>query len=148
MQISILYAIWGGLYLLTAGLAFLPPVSGALKVLLIAISLLFFAPPALLLAKAQKEQDKKTCNLIIGLSLLSLGLTVVMLILNLISINAGDSVGLMLNGLLMVVSAPMGCSQYWVLGIFGWACLLFTSLTIRKSFRKTDVSKNSENTEA
>ncbi len=143
MQVSILYAIWGGLYLLTAGLAFLPPVSGALKVLLVALSLLFFVPPALLLTKAQKEKNKKACDLIIGLSLLSLVLTVVMLILNLVSINAGETMGLILNGILMVVSAPMGCSQYWILGIFGWACLLFTSLTIRKSFRDEDASKKS-----
>ena len=33
----------------------------------------------------------------------------------------------LLHILLIIVSTPMVCGQYWVLGLFGWACLLFAT---------------------
>jgi hypothetical protein len=58
--------------------------------------------------------------------------TLVLLVLNFRSGNASDAAGDFLYGLLVVLSAPMVCSQYWFIPLFLWACLLMTSLSIQK----------------
>ena len=40
---------------------------------------------------------------------------------------AAGMVSPVFHDLLNVVSAPMFCSEYWVLSLFGWACLLSAS---------------------
>ena len=62
------------------------------------------------------------------LFLLSLGLTLASILLNFLSIQASKDWGLVLNWILILVSTPMVCSQIWVLGLFGWACLLMVCL--------------------
>ena len=55
-----------------------------------------------------------------------------MIVLNFASVEASAEWGLALNVLLVLVSTPMVCSQVWVIGLFGWAVLLFTCLTYLK----------------
>ena len=119
MKKPVLFSLWGVLFLLTAGLGFLPesPWSTVLSVL-------FFLPPALLLYRAQRD----TALLIRNLSLLSLGVTLVTLILNFVLAVSSETLGNVLHYILVVVSAPMVASCYWVLSLFGWACLLMASL--------------------
>ena len=128
MNKKILFALWGVLFLLCAGLGFIPEPQGVAKGLMTALSVLFFVPPAVLLYRC----DRDTSLLIRNLSLLSLGVTLVTLILNFILAVSSEFLGTVLHYILVVVSAPMICSGYWVLSLFLWACLLMASLKMQK----------------
>lgn len=128
MKRNMLFALWGGLFVLCAGLGFLPAPAGALRAVLTGLSLLFFLPPALLL----KQEGKETALLIRNLSILSLSLTVAALIANFVGAFGSEAVGNALHALLAVVSSPMLCSGYWALSLFLWACLLIVSRKMAK----------------
>lgn len=121
------YTVWAGLFILCAGLSFIPEPEGFLKLFMIVLSLFFFIPPTCLLYRAEKENDRFTLLLIRNLSLASLGLTAAVLIVSVLSFLAPEWVGNFLHVLLLMVSAPMVCSQYWVISLFLWACLLMVS---------------------
>lgn len=120
MNKRILFTLWGGLFVICAALGFLPDTSGWMT----ALSILFFLPPALLLHKGEKN----SVLLVRNLSALSLGVTLVTLILNFVLAVSSETLGNILHYMLAVVSAPMLCSGYWVLSLFLWACLLMVSL--------------------
>ena len=132
MKKNVLLPLWGGLFVLCAGLGFIPEPEGAAAALLTVLSVLFFIPPALLLYQADKDADTHTIALIRNLSMLSLILTAVVLILNFLSATGGEFVGNVLHYLLVIVSAPMICSGYWALSLFLWACLLTVSRKLLK----------------
>jgi len=123
-----LTALWAGLFIVCAGLGFIPEPEGTLRIFLTVLSLLFFLPPALLLYEAGKRQDKRVILLIRNLSILSLGLTMVLLILNFLTVLSSETLGLILYYVLIVVSSPTICSGYWAMSLFLWACLLTVSL--------------------
>lgn len=121
----ILYTLWAAIFSLTAVLGLLfPEASGALRWVLTAVSVVFFVPPWMILTRAKGERNTKNIRLIRYLALASLGLTLVLLVLNLSSANHSDAMGLALNTALAIVSAPMLCSNFFVLPIFLWGCLL------------------------
>ena len=124
MNKKVFFALWGVLFILCAGLGFIPAPQGGLKALMTAVSLLFFLPPAVLLYRA----DRNTTLLIRNLSALSLGVTLLTLILNFVLAVSSETLGNILHYVLVIVSAPMICSGYWVLSLFLWACLLMVSL--------------------
>ena len=124
-----LYYIWAGLFILTALLGFITEPNGLLKALMVMAAVGFFVPPALLL----KQGDFQDIKLVRNLSLVSLITTTVLLVLNVMSVLASEAVGTGLYALLILLSAPMVCSQYWALSMFLWACLLMVSLKILKS---------------
>ena len=124
MNKKMLFTLWGVLFILCAGLGFISVSAGAMKGLMTTLSVLFFLPPALLLWQA----DRETALLIRNLSMLSLGVTMVTLILNFVMAVSSKFLGNMLHYVLVIVSAPMICSGYWVLSLFLWACLLMVSL--------------------
>ena len=121
MNKKTLFVLWGVLFVITAVLGFLTAVPQGIKLVM---SILFFLPPAALLWK--KERD--TSALIRNLSALSLGITLLALILNFVLAVSSETMGNILHAVLTVVSAPMICSGYWVLSLFLWACLLMVSL--------------------
>lgn len=116
-----LYAIWGVLYILTAGLGFIPEPEGFAAFALTVLSFLFFIPGFLLLYRGEKKPVRV-------LSLVSLGATMLCLVLNVWSVGMTADMGEFLYILLGLVSAPMLCSQIWVLSLFGWASLLMGSI--------------------
>ena len=132
MKKSTLFGLWAGLFIICAGLGFIPSPAGAAKVLLTALSIGFFVPPAVLLYRAKKTGDGHTLQLLRNLSALSLLATMVLLVLNFLSAFWPKFWGDLLHGMLVVVSSPMVCSGYWALSLFGWACLLMTSLQLAK----------------
>ena len=132
MKKSSLMAVWGIFYIICAGLGFIPQPTGAVRVFLMVISVLFFVPPAILLFDALSSGDRKTVMLVRKLSAASLAVTLVLLIANFLSALGGDWLGGLLHVLLVVASAPMFCSNYWVLSLFLWAVLLVASLQKRK----------------
>lgn len=128
MKKTVLFALWGGLFVISAALGLADNTKAGLWV-----SILFFLPPSLLLYDAGKAGDKSAVLLIRNLAALSLGLTLVLLILNVVFAVKSQAVGNFLHGILGVVSTPMLASGYWALSLFLWACLLMVG---RKLARK------------
>lgn len=122
------YLTWGILFIVSALLGFIPEPNGLLKALLVLLGVGFFVPGALLLYYAAKEKDMATLRCVRALSIISLCATFVLLLANFYAFSLTAAAGDYLYGLLVVVSAPMVCSQFWALSLFLWACLLMTSI--------------------
>lgn len=133
MKKKSLFIAWGGLFIICAGLGFIPgfqdELSGILQAVLTLFSLAFFVPPAMLLYAAGKEKDVHTLKLVRNLAALSLALTLVTLVLNFLSVMGSELMGSILYSILIIISAPMVCSGYWALSLFLWACLLMVSIS-------------------
>ena len=127
MKNKSLLAIWGIFYIICAGLGFIPEPEGTVRIFLTVISILFFVPPAILLFDAFSAGDEKTIRLIRLLSALSLALTLVLLTANFLAALGASWLGTLLHILLVIGTAPMLCSNYWVLSLFLWAVLLVAS---------------------
>ena len=127
-----LWLSWYSLLLICAILGFLPEPVGFWKVLCVSMSVLSFLPAGLLLWKGRKEKSKKTLRLIRNLSIISLSLTVVLYSLNVVSVLMSEVWGNIFYVLLVIGSTPMVCAQYWVVSLFGWAMLMWTSVTLLK----------------
>ena len=125
----ILYAVWLCLYILCVGLGTVEEVEGIGKVLFVLTSLIFFIPGVLLLVLAKKENDRKMALRVRIVSICSIALTVLVFCVNVAAVAASGQMGSFLHDLLNLVSAPMFCSQYWILSLFCWACLLWGSFT-------------------
>ena len=127
MKSQFLYALWGALFILCAGLGFIPEPAGVLRVLLTGLSILFFLPPALLVWKGRREKDRMALSLVRNLSIASLSLSVLLIIANFLTVFRSELLGDIIHGVLVVVSSPMICSGHWAMSLFFWACLLISS---------------------
>lgn len=124
MKKPVLFALWGTLFVLCAVLGFFPcGIWGTLA------ALLFFLPPAALL---YLHREEPVCRLIRNLSALSLGLTVLLLVLNFAAAFGSEALGTAVHTVLAIVSAPMLCSGSWAMSLFFWACLLLASRKLLK----------------
>ena len=132
MDKGILAAAWIGMYILCCVLGFLPEQQGFSLYVMTIVSVCFFIPPFLLLRKAKADQDAKTLRLVRRVSLLSLGLTTVLLVANFLSVlSSSEALGTVLHIALTIVSVPMGSSG-GVISLFLWACLLYASIPGKK----------------
>ncbi len=136
MNVTTLYALWSGMFIVCAGLGFIPDPTGPVRGLLTAVSLAFFVPPALILRRSARTADPVPAKLVRNLSALSLALTLVLLVLNFLSALRSETLGDLLYWILVIVSSPMVCSGYWALSLFLWACLLMSSLSVLKKVKK------------
>lgn len=127
MKKSTLYYIWGGAYALCGLLSLIGKPSAVLQVVMTLFSLGFFVPPVALLVKAFQEQDTKTVKLLRLISILSLGLTVLVFLLNILSMGWSEAMGNFLYYTLVFLSVPMVCSGHYALSLFLWACLMFST---------------------
>lgn len=132
MKEKILYCIWACLFILCVGLGFIPEPVGFGKAVLVMISVLFFVPGGMILIDGIRANDRKAVLRIRWICIGSLSLTVGFLIANFCSVGASDAVGNTLYELLIIVSSPMICSQYWALSLFLWSCLLTGSFLLPK----------------
>ena len=124
---KILLALWGCFFSLCAGFGFIQepvPIQATAMQLL---AVLTFLPPFWLLFLAKKSGNTGDILLIRNLSALSLGLTLLALVLNFLSAFGSETLGQILYYVLIIVSSPMVCSGHWFLSLFLWACLLATS---------------------
>ena len=135
------YILWGCLYILCASLGFIPEAAGFGKFMLVLASAAFFVPGWVLLYFAHSRGDLTQARIVRTLSLISLGATLLFLVLNFASGHATEAAGTMLYSLLVIVSAPMYCSQYWIASLFLWACLLMTSFSILMKAKKANKRK-------
>jgi len=126
---------WAGMFILCAGLGFIPRGTGFREYLLAGIGVLFFLPPAALLYLADRDADRNLILLVRNLSAASLGLTLALITLSVLLFAAPVALGNILYAMLVILSAPMMCCRYWVLSLFGWACLLFTCVNLMKKRR-------------
>ena len=127
MKNKTLYIIWAALFALCAVLGFFRETVTEGKWLMTLLSVLFFAPPAVLLWRSKKNGDNHTRLLLRNLSGASLAITLVLLVVNFLSVLGSAWVGTVLNALLTILAVPMVCSGYWALSIFLWAFLFIAS---------------------
>ena len=120
--------LWAMLFILCAGLGFIPERTGALDAVLTLLSVAFFVPPALLLRQALRRGAAAEIRLIRNLSALSLGLTLALMVLSIVFAAGSDGLGLFLHVVLVIVSAPMFCAGRWALSLFLWACLMVAAM--------------------
>ena len=128
MKNKTLYIIWAVLFALCAVLGFFREAVTEGKWLMTLLSVLFFAPPGVLLWRSKKNGDPHTRMLLRNLSGASLGITLVLLVVNFLSVMGSPWIGTVLNALLTILAAPMVCSGYWALSIFLWAFLFIASV--------------------
>lgn len=133
MKQSYLFALWGALFILCAGLGFIPAPGGVLQVLMTLLSVVFFVPGALLLKQAQQSGNPAAAIVVRNLSIASLVLSALLIVANFLSALAGAWLGSFLHILLVIVSSPMVCSGFWALSLFLWACLMIAAARIVKS---------------
>ncbi len=133
MKKWILYGIWVCLYAICAVFGFLVTVpTGQQQWALLALSLLFFVPPTLLLVDAYRFKDQKTLLLLRWISGLSLVLTLILLVTNVASALGSEALGTAVYYILVLVSVPMICSQRWFFILFLWACVFFATVGQKK----------------
>ena len=130
-----LYIAWGVLYIFCTVLGFIPAKEGGFYALSMLLSFGFFLPPAILLYRSVKRSDLGTVRLIRGLSAVSLGATIVFMVLNILSVGSSAAVGDMLYYLLIVVSTPMVCMRIQGISLFLWAILLIVSARELKEYK-------------
>ena len=120
MKLKLTYALWGVLFIICGCLGFVQDAAGFGRLLLRLSSLIFFIPGILLLCWGQRKQVR-----IISLS--SLGITLLLMIVNILCAQGSVILGNILNAILIILSSPMYCSQFPALSLFLWACLLMTT---------------------
>ena len=125
MYNTVLFALWGALSALCAGLGFVAAPGATLRLLMILLSVAMFIPPFLL----NKKGNRRTRLLVRNLSLAWLIATAILLPCNFLSVMASETLGNFLHGLLTILSSPLVCSDSWALTIFLWACLFFDART-------------------
>ena len=125
---TILYIVWAALYCLCVGLGFVNNPTAGEKVFLIILSMGFFVPPYWLYFLAKKENNRKTILVLRLCSIGILALTLIFLIFTFLSVNFSQQAGFVIGVLLTMFSAPMVCSQVWVVPLFLWAVLLMLTL--------------------
>ena len=135
MKNRVLFLIWAGLYALCAGLGFITESHGIGAVLLALTAAGFFVPPVILCIRAVKTGDGGLLRILRNLSIASLGATLFVFVLNLLFVTAPQWFGDLLYCLLILVSAPMMCSQFWVGSLFLWALLLFFCMERLKKYK-------------
>ena len=132
MKPKTLFILWGSLFALCAALGFVNTASTALQALMTLLSIAFFIPGALLLRLSRESSNREIALLVRNLSAASLVLTVLLLIANFLSVLAPAWLGNMLHIMLVIISAPMICSGYWVLSLFLWACFMIYAIKLLK----------------
>ena len=125
---AVLYEIWAAMYVAAVLLSLVNHAQGVGLVLIQIYSVAFFIPGAILLIDALRSKDSKTLLLLRWVSGLSLGLTLVLTVLNLVSVLGPQWLGDLVYVLLGLASVPMLCGRFWWLSLFLWGSFLTASL--------------------
>lgn len=126
MKERILYIAWAVMYAICAALGFYGEAEGFGKVLFVLTALIFFLPGIGLLVLGYREKNKGILRRVRIIAAVSLVLTLIFLVAN-VAVAAAETTNKLLHVLLVLVSAPMLCGQYWAVSLFLWACLLFAT---------------------
>ena len=129
MSNSVLYALWGVLYAVCAGLGFLKATGEGMQFVMTVLSVALFVPAFLLIYRAADQGDKRTLKIVRNLSFCWLMLACLLLVANFLSVLASENVGNLLHILLIIAASPLVACGSWALAIFCWACVFFDALT-------------------
>ena len=135
MKKKALYLGWLAMFALCAGLGFLPQPAGLTRGLLIALAVLCFVPPALIVYFGWREKSWEDLRLVRNLAIGSLVMTLVALIGNFLTLAASETVGNVLYAILVILSSPMVCGQIWIISLLLWAALMWTTVALLKKSR-------------
>ena len=135
MKLKSVWLSWLYLFILSAVLGFIPA-AGFLKAVFVMVAVGFFVPGFILLTKADHRDDQKTIRLVRNIAIFALILATVLIMLNMLSATMTKAWGDVFYGMLVIFSAPLICGQYWVLTLFGWACLMVYGTTQLKKKEK------------
>ena len=124
MKEKLLYIIWGCMAVLCIGLGTLDAEELLLRIPMMVLAVMFFLPAGILLYDAFAAGNRKGILRLRIISLTSLALTLVTLVAFMLTSAAGNAAADVLYDVLIVVSCPMVCGYYWLIGMFLWACLL------------------------
>ena len=124
MKKILLYIVWGCMAALCIGLGTLEATELLLQIPLTVLAVMFFVPGGILLYDAITEHDRKEVLRIRWISIVSLSLTLVTMIAFILTAAVGAAAADILYDILILVSCPMICGQYWLVSLFLWACLL------------------------
>ncbi len=127
MKEKLLYLGWLCMYILCTGLGTLTGRNPVVSIAMTALGILFFLPGAVLVYDGLKSGNRKQLLRVRIISICSLVLTLALIVLTILLVGAGDTVGRVLNDLLLLVSTPMFCCHWRWLSLFLWACLLVSS---------------------
>ena len=125
MSNTVLYALWGALYALCAGLGFITEPKNSTQILMTVFSLALFVPPFLLNYRAAQKKDRRTLTLVRNLAFYWLVLASVLLVGNFLTVFASETLGNLMHMLLIIVASPLIASGSWALILFLWACVFF-----------------------
>ena len=128
-----LWLSWYSLFILCALAGIIPEPQGFWKVLFIIMGIGFFVPGGLLLKWADDRDRLETIRQVRLIAFLSLASTTVLICLNYVSALLPAVWGAIFHYALAVVSTPMFCGQMWIIGLFGWACLLSAAHSMLKA---------------
>lgn len=134
MKKTLLYIIWGCMAALCVGLGTLEATELLMQIPLTVLAVMFFVPGGILLYDAVTEHDRKEVLRIRWICILSLSLTLVAMIAFMLTAAVGAAAADILYDILILVSCPMICGQYWLISLFLWSCLL--SATFLKKDQK------------
>ncbi len=128
MKQKIALGVWGVFYCLCAGLGHIVNATTSQSVALTIVSVLFFVPGFYLLVDAIKNQNVRQLKLLRIIGFSSLALTFLMLLVNILSVLASETLGNVLHEILIFVSVPMFACRPRALSLFLWAFLGFASI--------------------
>ena len=135
MKLKNVWLSWLYLFVLCAVLGFIPQATGFFKVLFALIAAGFFVPGFVLLVKADHRDNVKVIRLVRNIAIGALILATVLIMLNFMSATMSKAWGDVLYVMLVIFAAPLVAGQYWVLTLFGWACLMIYGTTLLKKER-------------
>lgn len=127
-KVGILYGIWAVMYVAAVLLSLLDNVQGGGLVLLNIYAFLFFIPGGILAYWAIREKCRIQLRVLRIISGVSLILTVVLLVVSFLCSQVSGWLALILNSLLILLSAPLMIAPFWAASLFLWACLLMVTL--------------------
>lgn len=133
MNTKLLYGFWAAFYILCVGLGTFEEPEGLLKIAMVCLAVLFFLPGGYLLWDAITRGKRRSVLTIRLISASSLVLTLAALIAFFITTATENAAAAVLYEVLILVSSPMICGQYWFISLFLWACLLCGSFVKPKS---------------
>lgn len=124
---KVYYAIWAVLFGICAALGNITQRNTGINIVLSFWAFLFFVPGFFLLYEGLKTGNKKLLLRLRIVCLSSLVLSLLMIMLNIFTVNAPEAVGQVMHVLLVVLSTPMSCCFIQGISLFLWACLLIAS---------------------
>ena len=135
MKFKSVWLSWLYLLILCAVLGFIPQPTGFFKVLFALTAAGSFVPGFVLLTKADHRDEVRTLRLVRNIAIAALILATVLIMLNFLSATMSKAWGDVLYVMLVVLATPLVGGQYWVLTLFGWACLMIYGTMLLKKQR-------------